>query len=59
MKSDPIIVLYGWQFLLNFDVFCLTCNNIMHILPLPLCGLYIVSVRGMVMGNIVHVKTPC
>ena len=26
--------------LLNFVVFCSTCNNIMHILPLPRCGLY-------------------
>ena len=27
--------------LLNFVVFCSTYNNIMHILPLPPCGLYI------------------
>ena len=27
-------------FFLNFVLFCWTCNNIMHILPLPLCGLY-------------------
>ena len=40
MQSIPIIVLYGWHFLLNFVLFCLTCNsNIMHILPLPPCGL--------------------
>ena len=41
---DLILVLYGWHFLLNFVLFCLTCNNIMHILPLPLCGLY--SIRA-------------
>ena len=31
------------KFLLHSVRFCLICNNIMHILPLPLCGLY--SVR--------------
>ena len=30
----------------NFVRFCLTCNNIMHILPLPLCGLYSIRARN-------------
>ena len=43
--TRPILVLYGWHFLLNLVLFCLTCNKIMHnILPLPLCGLY--SIRA-------------
>ena len=44
MLPGPILVLFGWQFLLNFVLLCLTCNKIMHILPLPLCGLY--SIRA-------------
>ena len=55
MEPDPILVLDGWQFLLNFVLFCLTCNSniIIHILLIH-AG-YIVSVRRMVMGNIVLV----
>ena len=39
-------VLCGWQSLLHFVLFCLTCNNssIVHILPLLPCGLY--SIRA-------------
>ena len=45
MQPDWILVLCGWQFLLIFVVFRLTCNSsIMRILPLPPCGLY--SIRA-------------
>ena len=45
MQSDPILVLYGWQFSLNFGLLCLTRkSSIMHILPLPPCRLY--SIRA-------------
>ena len=44
MQPHPILVLYGWQFLLSCVVFCLTCDNIIHSLPLLLCGLY--SIRA-------------
>ena len=30
MSTDLNLVLCGWQFLLNFVCFCLTCSNIMH-----------------------------
>ena len=44
-QIQSIIVLCGWQLLLNFVLFCSTCNSsIMHILPLPPCGLY--SIRA-------------
>ena len=43
-QPDLFIVLYGWQFLVNF-VFVWFCF-IMHILPLPLCGLYGISVQN-------------
>ena len=60
MLPDAILVLYGWHVLLNFALFCLTCNNIVHLLPLPLYAGYIVSVRRMViMDNIVIVKSSC
>ena len=32
--------------MLNLVLLCLTCNNIMHILPLPLCGLYSICVHN-------------
>ena len=46
MKGNQVqFSLCGWQFLLNFVLFYLTCNsNIMHISPLPPCGLY--SIRA-------------
>ena len=43
-QPDLILVLYGWQFLLNL-VFVLFCF-IMHILPLPLCGLCSISAQN-------------
>ena len=39
MQPDPILVLYERHFSLNIVLFCLTRKNIMHTLPLPLCGL--------------------
>ena len=37
----------GRPFLLNYVLFCLTCNSrIMHILPLPPCGLYSICAQN-------------
>ena len=44
MKCNQVQFSYIWMaFLLSFVLFCSTCN-IMHILPLSLCGLY--SIRA-------------
>ena len=43
MWPDLVLVLYGWQFLLDVWL-CSKCNNSMNILPLPPCVLY--SIRA-------------
>ena len=42
--------------MLNLVLSFLTCNNIMHILPLPLCGLYSIRAQN---GYWQHVVCPC
>ena len=42
--------------MLDFVLSFLTCNNIMHILPLPLCGLYSIRAQN---GYWQHVVCPC
>ena len=61
MKSNQIQFSYYKDGILFFVLCCSTRSNITHILPLPLSGLYIyiLSVRRMVMDNIVLVKSSC
>ena len=46
IQPYPSLELYGWHVLLNFVVFYSTCNNIMHIIPLPPCALYSICTQN-------------